>query len=58
MELISTRMPTRLLLLEELAIRLLEELRKRMLAIRKGVPTLRRHRVVRVVTVVEALAEF
>jgi len=38
--------------------RLLEELCKRMLPIRKGVPTLRRHGVVRVFPVVEALAQF
>ena len=38
--------------------RLLEELCERMLPIRKGVPTLRRHGVVRVFPVVEALAQF
>jgi hypothetical protein len=43
-------------LISRMPIRLLEEQRKWMLAIRKGVPTLRHHRVVRVFAVVEALA--
>lgn len=50
MELIPSSMTTR--------TRLLEELRKRMLTIRKeGVSALRRHRVVRVFAIVEPLTQ-